>query len=193
MNINEYQNKCLRTFKQKDEFSENIKQCLLGLSGETGEVVDLFKKHFYQNEICPNEERVIEEIGDVMWYVANLCNSLEIDLSEVLQANIDKLEKRYPTQKIEPKDNFIECSLCGNKYDSSKIVRCPHTHITHSPTNPSHYPNENDPIKYAFDNNLPFAEANVVKYITRHNHKNGIEDLEKAEEYIKRIKKEYYK
>lgn len=40
------------------------------------------------------------------------------------------------------------------------------------------------PIEFIHANNLPFAEGNVIKYITRWRSKNGIKDLEKAKHYI---------
>jgi len=36
------------------------------------------------------------ELGDIMWYVAQACMALEVDMDEVLDTNIKKLEKRYP-------------------------------------------------------------------------------------------------
>lgn len=49
------------------------------------------------------------------------------------------------------------------------------------------------PFVFAFENNMPFLEANVLKYIMRHQDKNGIEDLKKAQHYIKLAAEMYYK
>lgn len=50
----------------------------------------------------------------------------------------------------------------------------------------NHYRNKKiQPIEYILANDLNFCEGNVIKYITRWRDKNGIEDLEKAEQYIK--------
>ncbi|AXF52608.1 MAG: protein of unknown function DUF3310 [Caudoviricetes sp.] len=58
--------------------------------------------------------------------------------------------------------------------------------------NPSHYTQGSiEPIDYITANNLNFLEGNVVKYVTRYKHKNGLEDLKKAEFYLKRLIKEY--
>ena len=43
-----------------------------------------------------NREHMIIELGDVMWYVAQACMALNIDMNEVLDINIKKLSKRYP-------------------------------------------------------------------------------------------------
>ena len=59
---------------------------------------------------------------------------------------------------------------------------------------PSHYKanSGNDVIKFAVDNDLDFLQGNVIKYVTRHKSKNGLEDINKAIEYLERIKKEQY-
>lgn len=49
------------------------------------------------------------------------------------------------------------------------------------------------PFVFAFENNMPFLEANVLKYIMRHKDKNGIEDLKKAKHYIQLAAEMYYK
>ncbi len=67
----------------------------LGLTGEAGEVSDMIKKWiFHQKEL--DTEHLKKEIGDVMWYVAMICESMEFDLDEIMQMNIDKLKARYP-------------------------------------------------------------------------------------------------
>ena len=48
------------------------------------------------------------------------------------------------------------------------------------------------PIEFIEANNLPFCEGNVIKYVTRHASKNGLEDIEKAIWYLERIKKIKY-
>ena len=67
----------------------------LGLSGEAGEVLDMVKKWvFHEKEL--DKEHLKKEIGDVMWYVAMLCESFCFDLDEILQMNVDNLMARYP-------------------------------------------------------------------------------------------------
>ena len=67
----------------------------MGLAGESGEVVDLLKKHLYQDHDL-DVAKVSEEVGDLMWYVANLCNVMNIDMGDCMEANVDKLRRRYP-------------------------------------------------------------------------------------------------
>lgn len=55
----------------------------------------------------------------------------------------------------------------------------------------SHYASPIDPDKYIAANKLTFREGNIVKYVTRHRKKNGLEDLLKARDYLDRLIAEY--
>ena len=58
----------------------------------------------------------------------------------------------------------------------------------------SHYINfKIQPSKFVNDNKLLFAEGNAIKYICRHSHKNGVEDIDKAIHYLEMIKERDYK
>ena len=52
---------------------------------------------------------------------------------------------------------------------------------------PNYYGTGIDVIEFCLRNNLTFMQGNVIKYVTRYKYKNGIEDLEKAKEYIDRL------
>ena len=67
----------------------------LGLAGEVGELNDMIKKWvFHEKEL--DKTHLKKELGDVMWYVAMMCQSMGWELDDVLQMNIDKLIARYP-------------------------------------------------------------------------------------------------
>lgn len=67
----------------------------MGVSGEAGELTDALKKHaIYGKEL--DRTNVIEELGDLRFYMQALMNKLQILESEILQHNADKLGKRYP-------------------------------------------------------------------------------------------------
>jgi NTP pyrophosphatase (non-canonical NTP hydrolase) len=68
---------------------------LMGLSGEAGELTDLFKKWIFHNAPL-DEEHAKKEVGDVCWYIAMICHSMGWNLSAIMQMNIDKLKARYP-------------------------------------------------------------------------------------------------
>ena len=69
----------------------------LGLCGEAGEVADKVKKVIRDKEgtfDAAVRDDLRLELGDVLWYVAQLCSELDLDLADVAQANLDKLASR---------------------------------------------------------------------------------------------------
>ena len=95
MEIKEFQLKSTRTLNQALPKDMNIVNMCLGAYGEFSEVSELIKKHVFQGHEL-NREKVIEELGDTMFYLVNLATELDIDMTEVLQNNVDKLLVRYP-------------------------------------------------------------------------------------------------
>lgn len=67
----------------------------LGLAGESGETLDMIKKWAFHEKPL-DIEHFKKELGDVLWYVAMICESFGFDMDEIMQMNIDKLEARYP-------------------------------------------------------------------------------------------------
>jgi NTP pyrophosphatase (non-canonical NTP hydrolase) len=68
----------------------------LGMAGEAGEVVDLLKKSMYYGKPL-DVEKVKEEAGDLLWYIASvMCRALDCTLEELAMYNVDKLRARYP-------------------------------------------------------------------------------------------------
>ena len=70
----------------------------IGISAESGEFMEIVKKMIFQGKPAndDNLEHLKIELGDIMWYVAQACMALEVDMEDVLTTNIKKLEKRYP-------------------------------------------------------------------------------------------------
>ena len=76
---------------------------VLGLVGEAGETADKIKKILRdKNGEVSDEDRdlVVKELGDTLWYIAAISRYLGVDLSEVAQGNIEKLESRYQRNKL---------------------------------------------------------------------------------------------
>ena len=95
MNINEYQKLALRTLNPELSPKDVLINGVMGLCGESGEVIDLVKKHLAQGHPL-DREKVAKELGDVAWYLAETAHAIGYDLEDILQMNIDKLRKRYP-------------------------------------------------------------------------------------------------
>lgn len=98
MNFNEYQELSKRTMPDGVNKSKDLSNYAMGLAGESGEVIDLLKKVIYHGHPLTIEvqQKLHEEIGDVMHYVAGLCTLLQFDLEDVCIENIEKLKRRYP-------------------------------------------------------------------------------------------------
>lgn len=102
MTGNEYQQKAMRTAgadKTKSWIMTEYKQLLIngvmGLNGEAGECIDIVKKHLFQGHDL-ERDKLIDELSDVMWYVAITAEGLGVGLDDVMQHNVEKLMKRYP-------------------------------------------------------------------------------------------------
>lgn len=67
----------------------------LGLAGEAGEFANMIKKLTAHGHEIP-KENLSEELGDVMWYVAEAASALGLSLDEIATQNIEKLKNRYP-------------------------------------------------------------------------------------------------
>ena len=74
----------------------------MGLATEAGEFMDALKRYvFYGKEL--DTVNLIEELGDVTWYLRIACDVLGVSLAEVIQKNVDKLRKRFPDKFTEDK------------------------------------------------------------------------------------------
>ena len=96
MTISEYQRLAMRTSNPALTGTEHLINGALGLSGEAGEVADLVKKRFMQGHSL-NTEHLAKELGDVCWYIAETATSIGYDLETIMEMNIEKLRKRYPS------------------------------------------------------------------------------------------------
>lgn len=102
MTFVEYQIEARKTaiYPNKDN---NFIYPTLGLAGEAGEVAEKIKKVLRDNQGIVSEEKKIEitkELGDVLWYVANLSQELGISLEDVAQKNIEKLKSRQQRDEL---------------------------------------------------------------------------------------------
>lgn len=89
-----YQQEVRRTTGTK-EYVESLVMTAMGLAGESGEVIDHIKKYvFHKHEL--DRDKIEKEIGDTLWYLTALCNTLAMPLKEVLDKNVEKLRNRYP-------------------------------------------------------------------------------------------------
>ena len=94
MNANEYQRLAMTTLNKDLNKKDVLINAVMGLCGESGEAIDIVKKHLHQGHEL-NKDKLIKELGDIAWYLAEAAYALDVDLSEVLEGNINKLKARY--------------------------------------------------------------------------------------------------
>ena len=95
MEIREFQRVSTRTLNKELSKEKQVSNMIFGANGELGEVTDILKKHLYQGHRI-NKQHLAEEIGDTLFYIVNLCTLYNLDVEDILQANVDKLKKRFP-------------------------------------------------------------------------------------------------
>ena len=95
MTPNEYQKLAMTTLNPQLSRKDVLINGVMGLCGESGEAIDIVKKHLHQGHEL-DREKLIKELGDIAWYLAEAATALEIDLETVLEKNIEKLKSRYP-------------------------------------------------------------------------------------------------
>lgn len=95
MTIMEYQYLAARTINMALDEKELITNGTMGLCDESGEAIGIVKKWLAQGHEL-DRAHLIEELGDVAWYLAETATALGVELDEILVKNIEKLRKRYP-------------------------------------------------------------------------------------------------
>lgn len=72
-----------------------LNHSIIGMCGEVGELAaELQRWIYYGKEL--NIKNIKEELGDVLWYIAEACNALGINMEDLMKWNIEKLKARYP-------------------------------------------------------------------------------------------------
>ena len=97
MTLNQYQTEAMRTASGVTAASdENLMlNGAMGLNGEAGEVIDILKKYMFQGHNLETQ-KIVDELSDVLWYVALTAQGIGCDLDSIMEHNINKLKKRYP-------------------------------------------------------------------------------------------------
>jgi len=94
MELNKYQELAMVTRKPHPTKRDQVIDALLGIAGESGEVCDYMKKHFARG-IPLDQDTLVKELGDVLWYIAEICDAYGIEMNHVAQRNIEKLSVRH--------------------------------------------------------------------------------------------------
>lgn len=95
MNGNVYQDLAMRTCSIPYEDKKGmLHHAVFGLTSEAGEVAWILQKVYQGHDF--DTSHMMLELGDCLWMIAEACEALGIGMDDVMQANIEKLKKRYP-------------------------------------------------------------------------------------------------
>ena len=106
MNLNDYGTKAISTLSNNYDHGDVTAQMMgqvLGLAGESGEVLEKFKKLLRDKAGKISDEdkvEIVKELGDILWYVNAVSHLLGYELEDVAKANIDKLASRKERGKL---------------------------------------------------------------------------------------------
>ena len=95
MKVNEFQALAMTTLNPDLSKRDILINSVMGLCGESGEAIDIVKKWMAHGHDL-DKDHLAKELGDIAWYLAEAATALDMDLEDILQANIEKLKKRYP-------------------------------------------------------------------------------------------------
>jgi NTP pyrophosphatase (non-canonical NTP hydrolase) len=117
MELNEYQRRANLTDQRPGDDDQALMFPLMGLASEVGSLVTQFKKRVRDGDAhALFSERAREELGDVLWYVANLSQKLALDLEGVAQMNLRRTSERWPVIGDEvPASLFDDDSPAGEQ------------------------------------------------------------------------------
>lgn len=143
MNLDDYQRwtSSTATYPEVDQQTEReLNYCVLGLAGEAGEVAGALKKAIRKGTVkldanvyasgLPTEviDKIIDECGDTLWYLARVAKTLGISLSELADINVAKLEKRLASGEIVNRQELCSSITWDSSQRAQGICRLPKDH-----------------------------------------------------------------
>lgn len=114
LTLNDYQQQAQRTAQRADPLpsDKRLMGFALGLTGEAGEVADLVKKETTHGH-ARDTTKLAEELSDCLWYIAALAHEIGVTLQDIAEANIAKLQVRYPDGFSEERSKNRDAALGG--------------------------------------------------------------------------------
>ena len=112
MKLHEYQLEALKTDQvpgnRKDKDDAGIMVPLLGLAGEADTLLTEYKKWLREGASYQIfKDRVVEELGDILWYVANIASKEDLNLEVVAEENLKKVRRRWMPPQNEPAHHML--------------------------------------------------------------------------------------
>ncbi len=155
-----------------------LNHAVIGMAGETGELATAIQRWLYYGKEL-DKTNIKEELGDMLWYIAEACNALKINMDELPRSNIAKLKARFPdkfTEEAAAEENrdreaerrALEAEAAGNH-----VSRCTFCGNTDTPK---------DPMMYSSSYSC-YAHAQCVRELlsSEGGLKDSVENVDKAE------------
>lgn len=96
LTLAEYQERAKKTDLTGDDPQDGLFVSVLGIVGESGDLATLFKKKLRDGDsYTMYPEQCAEELGDILWYVANVSTKLDLSLEDIAQKNLTKTKARW--------------------------------------------------------------------------------------------------
>lgn len=128
MELREYQQQAHRTEKKVHVAGSDIIVPILGLAGEVGELLNEYKKRLRDGEAHTRfSNRVAEELGDILWYVAETATKFDLNLEDIAQRNLEKTRARWGfhpdgDSSFEPKPHLFDAAFPENERFPRRFV-----------------------------------------------------------------------
>lgn len=115
LTFRDYQKQAILTNRAQSDDLTSIIVPLLGLAGEAGSLLSEYKKWMRDGDrYRPFTDQVAEEIGDILWYLANIAEKEGLDLQEIAEENLAKIADRFYSEQTR------SAPLCrGDRYDTA--------------------------------------------------------------------------
>lgn len=132
--FDKYQKQASATFKEHEALEPMQARLLdwgLGLSGEAGEVTEVIKHHIFGKEPL-DKMKLAKELGDVLWYMAAICTTADMELSAVAELNMHKLHHRYHGGGYDASAS-ADRHAREKRFEDTFIYKCLEAKINHTP------------------------------------------------------------
>jgi NTP pyrophosphatase (non-canonical NTP hydrolase) len=109
MKLSEYQNEAAKTDQVSGDDEKSKLVPLLGLAGEVGTLLSEYKKFLRDGTAHQRfDEQVAEELGDLLWYIANVATKFGLNLDEIAENNLSKTHWRWRQKHQDAQPQFFD-------------------------------------------------------------------------------------
>ncbi len=122
LGMKEYQKKAQRTSSDDHDKLDNG---VLGLMGEAGELVDVYKKWMYQSgpKAALPVKHIAEELGDLLWYMAEIAAGMRTELLDIIGTDFDAIDNRVQRRPVKRTTiRSMVTSIAGRAYELNRMI-----------------------------------------------------------------------